>query len=173
MTFNGARNPGGDSRRRESGIHIPSSGGIVKWFSGDVYTIKLTADQTGGAVGVLEASVPPGGGPAAHIHIDQDETFYLISGELEFLDGEQTFTAGPGSLIHCPRGTRHRFKNVGFHTAHMLFFYTPGGSEGLFVEGGDDPQPGVAVPTWGPERFQSKSMLELFKKYGSVTDPEA
>jgi quercetin dioxygenase-like cupin family protein len=92
-----------------TGIHVPSGGGVTKWFSGDVYSVKLTAQQTNGAVGVVEASVPPGGGPVAHTHADQDETFYVISGELEFLDGERTFMAGPGNLVHCPRRTRHRF----------------------------------------------------------------
>jgi quercetin dioxygenase-like cupin family protein len=153
------------------GIHVPANGGDTRWFSGDVYSIKLSAQRTKGALGVVEASVPPGGGPVAHTHADQDETFYLISGELEFLDGDTTFVAGPGDLVYCPRTIRHRFKNIGLHTARMLFFYTPGGSEGLFLEGGDQPQPGVQVPTWGPERFQGP-MLDLFEKYGLQALPE-
>ncbi|MFG2371195.1 cupin domain-containing protein [Streptomyces sp. NPDC048504] len=32
--------------------------------------------------------MPPGGGPAPHVHAHTDETFYLVSGELEFLDGD-------------------------------------------------------------------------------------
>ncbi|SDJ29469.1 Cupin domain-containing protein [Nonomuraea maritima] len=154
-----------------TGIYVPSGGGVTKWFSGDVYSVKLTAQETNGSVGVVEASVPPGGGPVAHTHADQDETFYLLSGELEFLDGERTFMAGPGDLVHCPRTSRHRFKNTGLHTAKMLFFYTPGGSEGLFLDGGDDPKPGVPVPGWGPERFQGP-MLDLFAKYGLEALPE-
>lgn len=151
--------------------HVPPDGGITKWFSGDVYSVKLTAAQTHGVLGVVEASVPPGGGPVAHTHADQSETFYLLSGELEFLDGDTTFTARPGDLVHIPAGLRHRFTNVGVHTAKMLFFYTPGGAEGLFVEGGDEPVPGVPVPPWGPERFQGH-MLELFAKYGLEALPE-
>jgi mannose-6-phosphate isomerase-like protein (cupin superfamily) len=30
--------------------------------------------------------VPPGGGPAPHVHERTGETFYVINGELEFLD---------------------------------------------------------------------------------------
>jgi len=33
----------------------------------------------------VEATCPPGGGPAPHIHPNSDETFYPLSGELEFL----------------------------------------------------------------------------------------
>jgi hypothetical protein len=96
----------------------------------------------------------------AHTHADQDETFYLISGELEFLDGDTTFVAGPGDLVYCPRTIRHRFKNVGLHTAKMLFFYTPGGSEGLFLEGGsaEAGRPGARM---GPERFQGPLLISL------------
>jgi quercetin dioxygenase-like cupin family protein len=160
-----------DLRYSSGGIHVPANGGITRWFSGDVYSVKLTAEQTAGALGVIEASVPPGGGPVAHTHRDQDETFYLLSGELEFLDGDKTFIASAGDLVFCRRNIRHRFKNIGLHTAKMLFFYTPGGPEGLFAEGGDDPQPGVQVPTWGPERFQGP-MLDLFEKYALEALPE-
>ena len=160
-----------DPRYTNCGIYVPANGGVTKWFSGDVYSVKLAAEQTGGALGVVEASVPPGGGPVAHTHRDQDETFYLLSGELEFLDGEETFVATAGDLVFCRRNIRHRFKNTGLHTAKMLFFYTPGGPEGLFTEGGDEPQPGVQVPTWGPERFEGP-MLDLFEKYALEALPE-
>ena len=41
--------------------------------------------------GLVEATVPPGGGPAPHVHERTDETFYLVHGELEFLSGDKTF----------------------------------------------------------------------------------
>ncbi|WP_407676868.1 cupin domain-containing protein [Phytohabitans aurantiacus] len=44
------------------------------------------------------------------MHPNEDETFYLLAGELEFLNGDQTFTAVAGDLVHIPRGTRHRFR---------------------------------------------------------------
>jgi len=154
------------------GLHVPAGQGVTKWFSGDVYTVRLQGAQTAGSIGIVEASVPPGGGPVPHTHADQDETFYLLSGELEFLDGDKTFMAGTGDIVHVPRTVRHRFLNVGLHTARMLFVYTPAGTEGLFLEGGDDPRPGVQVEPWGPERFDDR-MLGLFHKYGAEAVPDA
>jgi quercetin dioxygenase-like cupin family protein len=153
------------------GLHLPAGTGTTKWFSGDVYTVRLQASMTNGALGIVEASVPPGSGPVAHTHADQDETFYMLSGELEFLDGDRLFKAGQGDLVFIPRKIRHRFKNVGLHTARMLFLYTPGGSEGIFVEGGDEPEPGVQVQPWGPERIDRR-ILGLFDKYGVGALPE-
>jgi quercetin dioxygenase-like cupin family protein len=135
------------------GFYLPAGQGVTKWVSGDVYTMKATAKDTGGALGLVEASVPPGGGPVAHAHLSGGEAFYLLSGELEFLNGERTFVAGQGDFVYIPPGTRHRFKNLGVHTAKLIFMFVPGGLEEVFVRGGDEPQPGEPAPAWGPEKF--------------------
>ena len=156
---------------KRGSVYVPAHQGVTKWFSGDVYTVKISAADTNGSLGLIEASVPPGSGPVAHAHAEQDETFYLLSGELEFLDGDETFMARPGDLVFVRRRIRHRFKNIGLHPARMLFMYTPGGTEGVFVEGGDEPQPGVQVQPWGPERVNA-SFFELLARYGTQGLPE-
>jgi len=108
-----------------SRFHVPADAGVTKWVFGDTYTMKLTAQQTSGSLGLVEASVPPGGGPVAHTHAGEDEIFYLLSGELEFLSGDQTFTARPGDVVFIPRTVHHRFRNIGIRPASMLFMYTP------------------------------------------------
>ena len=150
-----------------AGLHIPAGGGITTWFNGDILTVKLAAGQSRGALGLIEATVPPGGGPAPHVHPNTDETFYLIAGELEFLQGEQVLTAGAGDLVFCPRGITHRFTNPGIQPARMIFIYTPGGAEGLFIEAGDKPQPGMQVQPWGPERLD-EHLLSLLAEYDCV-----
>jgi mannose-6-phosphate isomerase-like protein (cupin superfamily) len=152
-------------------LHVLPKQGETVWFNGDIYTVKMTAGQTGGSLGLIKATVPPGGGPAAHSHSHTDETFYLIDGELEMLDGDRIFMAGPGDAVFIPRGTPHRFKNVGVQPASMVFFYTPGGAEGLFVEGGDAPQPGVQVQPWGPERIDDR-LIRLLDQYDNQLEQE-
>jgi quercetin dioxygenase-like cupin family protein len=155
---------------RRGGLHVRRFEGVHRWNSGDTYTIKVTAAQTGGSLGFIEGTVPPGGGPAAHAHSNEDEAFYLLSGDLEFLNGDETFIAGPGDVVFIPRGNRHRFKNVGLHSAHILFLFTPGGQEGYFVETGDEPTPGEPPTTWGPEKY--KPLLKVIEKYGNTPMPE-
>lgn len=151
-------------------LHIPAGGGVTTWFNGDILATKLTATQTGGALGLIEATCPPGGGPVPHVHHSTDETFYLISGELEFLQGDRVLTAGTGDVVFCPRGITHRFHNPGIQPARMIFIYTPGGPEGLFIEAGDEPQPGVQVQPWGPERLD-EHLLSLLPKYDNALPP--
>lgn len=152
-------------------IHIPARGGVTTWVNSDIYTTILTAGSTGGSLGMVRATVPPGGGPPPHVHAHSDEVFYLIDGDLQFLDGERTLTVGAGEAVFLPRGTKHGFSNPGIFPATLLFMFTPGGPEGLFVEGGDEPQPGVQVQPWGPERIDER-MLALWSKYDTVLPPE-
>jgi quercetin dioxygenase-like cupin family protein len=151
-------------------LHISAGGGITTWFNGDILTTKLAADQTGGSLGLVETTCPPGGGPAPHIHQKSDETFYLVSGELEFLQGDRVFTARAGDTVFCRRGITHRFYNPGIQPAKMIFVYTPGGPEGLFVEAGDEPRPAEQVQPWGPERLD-EHLLGLLNKYDTALPP--
>jgi quercetin dioxygenase-like cupin family protein len=156
---------------RRGGVYVPADQAVVKWFSGDEYKIRLTAANSNGALGLVEALIPPLSGPVAHAHADQDETFYVIDGTLEFLDGDQTFTAAPGDVVFIPRNIRHRFKNVGPAPAKMLFMYTPGGTEQVFIEGGDEPVSGAEVQPWGPERINDE-LTGLLRNYGCELLPE-
>jgi len=36
----------------------------------------------------VEETTPPGGGPPPHVHSDEDETLYVLEGEVEFLLGD-------------------------------------------------------------------------------------
>ena len=94
-------------------LHRPSETGRAFWGPGDHYTFLVTGEETGGAYFVMQALVPPGGGPPPHVHTREDETFYLLEGQVEFLFGEETIVAGPGDFVNVPRGTVHRFLNTG------------------------------------------------------------
>ncbi|NMO51012.1 cupin domain-containing protein [Actinoplanes sp. TBRC 11911] len=101
---------------------------------------------------MIDGVVPVGGGPIPHVHEQTDESFFLLSGVIAFLGGEKTITAEPGAFVHVPRGTLHRFKNVGQEAARMIFFFTPGGPEMLFTHAGDVPRPGEHPIVWDADR---------------------
>lgn len=151
-------------------LYVPTGQGVSKWFFGDTYTMKATRSQTGGRLGIGEAIVPPGGGPTPHAHAYEDESFYVLEGELEFLDGDKTLVMGPGDFVYVPRGHKHRFTNITENNTKMLFFYTPGGPEELFVDAGDDVIAGEQPPQWDLERIQS--VLPLAQRSGLVVFPD-
>jgi quercetin dioxygenase-like cupin family protein len=115
-------------------FHRPVATGPAYWGPGDHYTFLVTGEESGGAYFAMEALVPPGGGPPTHIHTREDETFYLLDGQIEFLLGDETILAGPGDFVNIPRGVVHRFRNTGTQTARMVLTFTPAGIERWFEE---------------------------------------
>jgi quercetin dioxygenase-like cupin family protein len=151
-------------------LHVPAGEGLTKWVSGDEYTMKATKARTAGSLAFVEAIVPPGSGPIAHSHANEDEAFYILDGQLEFLDGDRTFVAGVGDFVFIPRHRRHRFKNITSQAVKTLFLFTPAGPEDLFVEGGDDPVPGELPAVWGMERVMQ--IAHLVERTGLTVMPE-
>jgi mannose-6-phosphate isomerase-like protein (cupin superfamily) len=153
-------------------IHHPAGTGPTTWFGDAIYQFKATSATTNGALTLAEASVPPGGGPPPHIHPNLDEAFFVLGGEMEFLNGTDTFRAGEGSFVFIPHGTRHRFRNVGLHVARMLFMFVPGSAEmeTFFTEIGTEAKAGEAPAPLTPE--QRQMIVDLAPKHGLRLAPK-
>jgi quercetin dioxygenase-like cupin family protein len=110
----------------------PGQGRTIRGPAGGPLTYKLRGEQTGGTLTVFENLIAPGDGPPLHVHAGEDESWYVIDGELRFiLDGE-LHRAPAGSFVFVPRGTRHCFQNVGESPARILVLFTPSGMERFF-----------------------------------------
>jgi quercetin dioxygenase-like cupin family protein len=105
-------------------------------IGGDV-TFIARGEQTNGAFTVLEIAIPPGEGPPLHVHTREDESVYVLAGELRWkLDRELRATPA-GSFVFIPRGLAHTFQNTGEEPGRMLVTFTPAGMEdflGRFAE---------------------------------------
>jgi quercetin dioxygenase-like cupin family protein len=115
-------------------IHRPAGTGATYWGPGDLYRFLVTGAETDGAYFVMEAVVPPGGGPPPHIHRHEDETFYVAEGESDFLLGDKRITARAGDFVNVPRGEVHRFHNAGDSVARLILTFTPANIEHFFME---------------------------------------
>jgi mannose-6-phosphate isomerase-like protein (cupin superfamily) len=100
----------------------------------DAITLKATGEETGGSIGFLEATSPPGTGPPRHIHHRCDELFYVLEGQFRFLVGERLVSVLPGAFVFIPRGTVHAAKVIGSEPGKVLAAYIPGGLERSFEE---------------------------------------
>src|SRR5689334_5063570 len=77
---------------------------------GDTYRLVITGEQTGGAYAVIDMLIPPQGGPGPHAHVDVQEAFYVLEGEVEVKTESQTYLARKGSFVNIPLGGLvHRF----------------------------------------------------------------
>jgi quercetin dioxygenase-like cupin family protein len=61
-------------------------------------------------------------GPGAHSH-PEDDVFYVISGTMSFLVGQEWIDAPAGSFVLVPGGVTHDFENRGSQRAGVLNFF--------------------------------------------------
>ena len=107
------------------------------WILGQLMTFKVRG-QTDGC-SIFEFVSGPGAGAPPHLHRTQDETHYVLSGQYEFVLGGRTIQAGPGSVVHVPRGLVHGFTNVDTTPGTLLFVETPAGPLEEFMEAIGEP----------------------------------
>lgn len=132
---------------------------------GDRYTILLSSARTGGRTAVIEAFVPPGGGPPMHVHRREDEFFYVLEGAIDFTANGRTERINAGGCFFAPLGAAHRFRNATARPARMLVWVTPGGLDEYFTEVGTR-LPSRASPPVAPTDADLARLVGLAPKYG-------
>ena len=109
--------------------------GEALWFFGGLATVKASAEQTGGRFSITEQVFPGGMATPLHSQPEDDETFYVLEGDLTFyLEDGQPLSAPPGSFVHVPAGTAHAYQ-VDSETARLLNI-TPPPARALLPRGG-------------------------------------
>jgi mannose-6-phosphate isomerase-like protein (cupin superfamily) len=124
--------PGGTSVNEP--FIVPRGEGVpVGAYDADL-RFKARSAETNGAFSMVEGVWQPGGfAPLPHIHIEQEESFYVLEGQFNFKIGEHKLPAGPGTFLIVPRGVLHSFAAAGNAPARLLFMHSPP-LEGFFFE---------------------------------------
>src|SRR4030066_13732 len=118
-----------------------------------------------GAISMKNHLALPHNGPPPHIHHREDESFYVLDGNFSFLRGDRTIEAGPGFFRRVPKGTVHRYDNVGTKPGKGLVILTPAGFEKFFAEIGK-PVASLIGPTGPPDSDSIAQLLAIAPKYG-------
>lgn len=127
--------------------------GEARWWFAALAEIKVTAEDTGGRLSVIEVTEPPNSMAPLHVHHREDEAFWILDGAATFEVGGVTIEASTGDFVFGPRGVPHRYA-VGDGGCRMLFITTPGGFEslvrGMSIPAGSRtlPPPSSEEPDW-------------------------
>ena len=110
--------------------------GQAVWFLNALLVVKANGGQNGGAFGLIDHLLPAGWASPYHVHRNEEESFYVVEGEMAFYVGDEKVEAGPGAFVYGPRGVPHGFAVEGDAPARVLLLNTPAGFEGFPVEAG-------------------------------------
>ena len=131
-------------------VRTQGEGERLRFFGGGILTMKATAEETGGAFLLFEDLMSQGKTTPLHVHVDEDETLYVLAGEIVVhIAGENHVLAADGIAV-APRGVPHAFL-VTSETARVLTLQTPGSAE-AFYRGASEPA-GTDMDPSGPIDF--------------------
>ncbi|MFE2287864.1 cupin domain-containing protein [Streptomyces sp. NPDC059443] len=150
----------------EKTIALKDGEGRSFWVMNGLYTVKAATEETGGALAVIEFTVPAGWGPPTHTH-NGSESVLVLEGRILFhIDGE-TVEGGPGSFFHIPEGVWERFEPL--ETTRLLITYAPGGGiDEFFAEVGEPATSHELPPVTEPDVAK---IVEAAARYGMQMRP--
>jgi mannose-6-phosphate isomerase-like protein (cupin superfamily) len=102
---------------------------------GGRFDCKVSGKDTDGDLCIYDTVRQEKGGPALHLHHNQDEWFYIIKGEFIAKIGEDLLHLKAGDSAFAPRKIPHAFAKVGDDEGQMLILFQPAGSmEDYFIQ---------------------------------------
>ena len=120
---------------------------------------KVTPQDASG-IFIIENTFLEKGGPARHLHYNQDEWFYVTKGEFLFEVGQERFLLKPGDSLLAPRKVPHVWAYTGGAGGSILIAFMPAGKmEAFFRE--VTKAKANAMPPQNPELWQAHEMQLL------------
>jgi quercetin dioxygenase-like cupin family protein len=111
------------------GVHYKMKGVTLNTLD-----IKISGKDTDSDLSVFEQTgATPFGGPPLHIHLYQDEWFYVIEGEYLFQVGDDKYQMKSGDTIFLPRNVQHAFIQL-TEKGKMIVSYLPAGKMEAFFQ---------------------------------------
>jgi len=106
----------------------------INLFEGDTFYGKVSTKDTDGDLYIYESTRVKKGGPALHVHHDQDEIWYVLEGEFLIKVGDQLYQVKAGDTVFGPRGIPHAFAKTSEGNARLLMTFQPAGKmEEFFI----------------------------------------
>jgi mannose-6-phosphate isomerase-like protein (cupin superfamily) len=114
------------------------------WFIDNLVHIHVDGDTGGGGLALLDERGRRGNMPPLHVHRRDDETFYVLEGEVTLFVGSEQVVLGPGQSAFAPRDVPHAYR-VESAEARWLVITTPAGFDS-FVREVAEPAPVDELP---------------------------
>jgi quercetin dioxygenase-like cupin family protein len=114
------------------------------WFTNHLVHIQVDGDTSDGALALLDERGRRGDMPPLHVHRRDDETFYVVEGEVTLFVADEQIVLGAGQAAFAPRDVPHAYR-VESEEARWLVINTPAGFD-AFVREVSEPAPADELP---------------------------
>jgi mannose-6-phosphate isomerase-like protein (cupin superfamily) len=107
------------------------------WFYGDLVTVHVSREETGGRFCVVEFLNPPDEWSPLHVHRDADQTQYVLEGELTVYLPDRSLVLGPGGCVNTPMNVPHTEHVTSAGPARVLDVNAPAGFDEFIASAGE------------------------------------
>jgi mannose-6-phosphate isomerase-like protein (cupin superfamily) len=158
-----------------TGVKVVGPGDGGMGFLGSIgVRFMIDGPEAAGRFSLVEHPMSPRALAAPlHRHTHEDEYSFVLEGRMGALLGDDLVEAGPGDLVHKPRGQWHTFWNAGDEPCRILEIISPAGFERFFAEldamGGGiaaDPEAVAALSQRYGLEMQPETVPELIERFG-------
>jgi mannose-6-phosphate isomerase-like protein (cupin superfamily) len=133
-------------------------------LAGVVMKRLLSGEQTAGQFCLFENRSDGNTTTPIHVHAKDDETVYIIEGELTAVIDSQPRRLAAGESTFLPRGIPHQLMNTSGNPCRYILIGTPAVFDRFLEEAGRELQPGEAAAP--PTQEEIERLREASPKFG-------
>lgn len=106
----------------------------LKGVNANILDVKVSGSDTDGGLAIFEqTSLSPGRGTPLHVHLTQDEVFYVLKGRYRFKVGDDSYDLQAGDSIFLPRQVPHAWTQISKRGRMTVTVQPAGKLEQFFV----------------------------------------
>jgi quercetin dioxygenase-like cupin family protein len=106
----------------------------LKGVNSNILDVKISGNDTNGELAIFEqTSLSQGRGTPLHIHLAQDEIFYVLEGSYYFQVGDEKYKLSTGDSIFLPRKVPHAWTQVSEKGKMSVVLQPAGKLENFFI----------------------------------------
>ena len=116
-------------------VFAPGDGEALEWSGSAAGRVSIMVDPVKtGETGlcVLIQTLDPGAAVPLHHHEKAEQVLFILSGRGSVSLADHEVDAGPGTMVHVPKGIAHSVSNTGKEPLSILETTSPPGFQELF-----------------------------------------
>jgi quercetin dioxygenase-like cupin family protein len=137
------------------------------WFLDTLVTVQVAHEEGQDGISMLERRAAYGESPPLHVHHAEDETFYVLEGELRIRAGNRDIRIGAGEAALAPTGVPHTYRVESPEGARWLLVTARGDFE-RFMRAVSRPaeHADLPAPQGPPTPEQADALAAAAREYG-------
>ena len=142
-----------------------ASGPLELWFTTACLTIHVPRTVSAAGISLIEHRMARDFAIPLHVHGDEDESFFVLEGEVRFQADDAILTLGVGDSLHVPAGQSHSFRVLS-PEARFLTVSTGRFEEMVRSQSRPAGIPGALPPQLAPSETEMTALVEACLAHG-------